>query len=395
MLCRFASVAALMRVAACEVSFDEHLQRFGKSFTGEEYETRKALFEQAAADVELFNAMPGRTWTAGLTELSHMSPQEQAQQRGYNKAIRQVQSGHSSVGLAPMASVATPYARMDALASGTVPAELPASVDWRTAQPPVLTPVKAQGACGSCWAFAAAETIESHAAINTGLLLSLSPQQLNSCTPNPHMCGGSGGCQGATPQLAFNYTMQAGGLSSIWSAPYTSGSGLTPECQDYYSSQGGMATISGYETLPANDASALEEATRMGPVSVSVDATLWGMYEGGIFDACNKTSPDINHAVQLAGFGEENGTKYWLVRNSWGALWGEDGYIRLKRYDTEPCGMDASPQNGFGCAGDTSPIRACGECGILSDSSYPTGVGILGFGHPHRRLQEASQPIHM
>jgi len=263
-------------------------------------------------------------------------------------------------------------------------AELPASVDWRNRVPAVVTPVKSQGGCGSCWAFSAAETIESHVALNTSILLSLSPQQLNSCTPNPNKCGGSGGCAGATAQLAYNYTMQ-GGLSSIWTAPYQSGtSHMTGECQAHYMSE---ASIDGYETLPANDGDAVAEAVaNLGPISVSVDASSWGLYQGGIFDHCNKTNPDINHAVQLVGYGEENGTKYWLVRNSWGTRWGEDGYIRLKRHDVEPCGTDINPLAGFGCEGGPSEIRVCGECGILSDSSYPKGASI--FGGARRRLQE-------
>jgi len=140
--------------------------------------------------------------------------------------------------------------------------------------------------------------------------------------------------------------------------------------------------ITGYETLPFNDADALADAVaNIGPVSVSVDASRWFGYDGGIFDGCNKSNPDINHAVQLAGFGEENGTKYWLVRNSWGTGWGEDGYIRLRRYDTEPCGTDVTPKDGNGCDGGASSVRVCGECGILSDSSYPTGAFVKGPRH--------------
>jgi len=355
-----ASFAILIPLAVCEVSFDEHLQRFGKSYTGEEYEQRKAIFQQTAAKVEALNAQPGRLWTAGLNQLSDLLPEELAQQRGYDKMLREGQAAH----LGAMSSAVS----MAAL----VAKDLPASVDWRSHSPPVVTPVKSQGACGSCWAFAAAETIESHVALNTGVLMSLSPQQATSCAPNPNKCGGSGGCTGATAQLAFNYTIEAG-ISSIWTSPYESGTTRsTGQCESYYTP---VAGITGYETLPANDADALAEAVAtLGPISVSVDASKWNMYAGGIFDDCNKTNPDINHAVQLVGYGAENGTKYWLVRNSWGAFWGEDGYIRLKRHDVELCGTDVTPEHGFGCEGGPSEMRVCGECGILSDSSYPKGA---------------------
>ena len=92
-------------------------------------------------------------------------------------------------------------------------------MDWRTKG--VTTPVKNQGGCGSCWAFSATEVFESAVAIQTGSLLTLSPQQLVSCAPNPDECGGSGGCQGSTQWLAFNYTIAAGGMTSEAQYPYT------------------------------------------------------------------------------------------------------------------------------------------------------------------------------
>ena len=84
----------------------------------------------------------------------------------------------------------------------------------------------------------------------------------------------------------------------------------------------------------------------------------------------------IDHAVQLVGYGEEKGEKYWLVRNSWSASWGEAGYIRLSREDSQElmCGMDVTPQDGVACEGDTTPEKVCGTCGILYDTVYPTGA---------------------
>merc|ERR1712147_229566 len=95
-------------------------------------------------------------------------------------------------------------------------------------------------------------------------------------------------------------------------------------------------------------------------------------YGGGVLSNCNDYVMD--HAVQLVGYGTDSGKDYWLVRNSWGN-WGESGYIRMQRYGEgkEPCGTDSRPQDGDACDGDTSPRTYCGECGILSSSSYPTG----------------------
>merc|ERR1711908_244290 len=104
-------------------------------------------------------------------------------------------------------------------------------------------------------------------------------------------------------------------------------------------------------------------------------------YGGGVLSDCNDYVMD--HAVQLVGYGTDSGKDYWTVRNSWGN-WGEKGYIRMQRYGegNEPCGTDKSPQDGDACEGDTTPRTYCGECGILSSSSYPTGMRSAGPAPP-------------
>lgn len=349
---------AALGLSSCDSAFDEYLRQFGKSVSGAEYESRRALFEERLARAEELNARPGALWQAGVNGLWDLPQGELRQRFGYNKM-----GLHGQADQAPLLQAARTPDAVEAL---------PKAVDWRNHTPSVLSPVKSQGGCGSCWAFAAAQAIESSIALNTGILLDLSPQQLNSCTPNPHKCGGSGGCMGATPQLAFDYTLKMG-LSDIWNYPYQSGiTGGTGECRENQTAPAAM--ITGYQGVERNSGKALEEAVaKHGPISVSVDASDWFMYSDGIFDGCNKTNPDINHAVQLVGYGEENSTKYWIVRNSWGAEWGEQGFMRLRRYDHEPCGWDVTPLDGFGCEGGPTKIRACGECGILSDPVFAVG----------------------
>merc|ERR1719440_2776067 len=116
-----------------------------------------------------------------------------------------------------------------------------------------------------------------------------------------------------------------------------------------------------------------------GPVAVGVAASglTWQMYGGGVV-SCGSTqsSWDMDHSVNLVGYGTDNGKDYWLIRNSWGRIFGEDGYIRLHRHGEgkEPCGTDRTPGDGDACSGDNRPRRYCGECAILSSSSYPTGM---------------------
>eukprot|EP00928_Gymnodinium_smaydae_P034458 TRINITY_DN24409_c1_g1_i1.p1 TRINITY_DN24409_c1_g1~~TRINITY_DN24409_c1_g1_i1.p1 ORF type:complete len:411 (-),score=61.41 TRINITY_DN24409_c1_g1_i1:593-1753(-) len=366
----FVFVFALMLHAALgKITFEQYYRRLSRSYEGDEYAWRKALFHQRRAEHEALNQRPGRLWTAGVSPETDRTELEFRRARlGYNGKLRK--RGVSSSG--PPAT----FALLD-VNSSLAPEDkyLPSEVDWRRLSPSVISPVKDQGVCGSCWAITASQVIESHVAIATGVLMDLSPQQLTSCTANLEHCGGTGGCDGATAQLAFNYTIENGGLASVWRSPYTSGlDGKDGNCSAAWANES-VASIKGYQDLPENDAHHLKMAVaNHGPIAVSVDASNWGAYQRGIFDGCNKTHPVINHAVTLVGYGEEKGIKYWLVRNSWSTLFGENGYIRLRRYDEEPCGIDLDPEVGSACEGDTAPRVVCGECGILSDSSYPTGA---------------------
>jgi len=224
---------------------------------------------------------------------------------------------------------------------------LPKSVDWRfSAQTgtPLATPVKAQGHCGSCWAFATAAALETHIAIhqNQTTLVELSMQELVSCVPNPNHCGGSGGCGGSTAELALDF-IAVRGLVDEWHFGYQSYGGKPhgrvkcnlktqpfetetttnnqqPVSQFY---QDAVATVEGYVRLPSNNYTALMHAVaKFGPVIVNVASDPWTNYESGVFSAHGHTTAntDINHVVVLMGYGndETTGEDYWLVRNSYG-----------------------------------------------------------------------------
>jgi len=351
-------LAVVAAAAAPErLSFDEFCEAFGKKYTGEEYATRRALYEERVAQHAVLNARPGATWTAGPGPMTDLHEEEMRRYFGYAGRLEM------DVGVEAMAK------------SGD---DLPQSVDWRSHTPSIVPPVRSQGGCGSCWAFSAVATIESVVAQATGTMLSLSPQQITSCTPNPQKCGGSGGCTGATAQLAYNYTI-AKGIADLGAAPYSSGTtGRSGRCLPSYKPAAG---ITGYVQLPLNEAPPLLRAVAtQGLVSVSVDASHWFNYESGVFDGCAKKISTPNHAVTLVGYGVDAGVKYWLIQNSWGTGFGEEGYIRLRRYDEEPCSLDTDPQQNSGCEGGPPVVTVCGECGVLSDSSYPTGAFIAPSG---------------
>jgi len=248
---------------------------------------------------------------------------------------------------------------------------LPHQVDWRTKD--VVTPVKDQGYCGSCWAFASTAVVESHVALASGLLYDLSVERTAFCSPNPDACGGTGGCSGATAEIAFDYLAGSDGLYQEYQLGYTGYGGKSASCNTPVGAA--KASIGGYVKLAENNYTALMNAiATVGPIAISVDAN-WGGYSSGVFQGCDPTqNVDIDHAVVLVGYGEDQGQKYWLVRNSWSPSWGEDGYIRVARSDSDDtnCATDSTPHDGTACTGQDDAVKVCGTCGILYDSAYPT-----------------------
>jgi len=338
------------------LSYQEYKIKYGKTYELEEHSMRNKIFLENIERIKIQNALPDSSWKAGVNEFTDWS----------NDEFRVRKTGT----LPPVANSFVGVAESDRSMSAEA---LPDTVDWRTKN--VVTPVKNQGGCGSCWAFSATETLESAVAIKTGKLFELAPQQLVSCSPDPNDCGGTGGCQGSTQQLGFNYTVGAGAVLET-SYPYK---GSTGTCDNSKTAQP-VAGITGYVTVQPNNYTALASAVaQIGPMAITVAAggMGWqlyhsGVYGGGIF-GCGYT---LDHGVGLVGYGEDKGKMYWLVRNSWGAGWGEKGYMRIQRFGEgkEPCGVDKAPADGIACKGNTTQVTYCGECGIMSSSSYPTGA---------------------
>jgi len=339
-------------------SYADYCNEFGKISNDV---NRESIFNQNMAAILSHNANPDKTWFATVNEFTDWT----------NAEFRAHRTGHS------------PHPQRNVVQLAGDLQDLPDAVDWRE-KDGIVTDVKNQGSCGSCWAFSAVQTLESHYAIATGEAApKLSPQQVVSCAPNPQHCGGTGGCQGSTQPLAFNYTKAGISLDSNY--PYK---GTTGTCDDSKISP--VAQNDGYVQLPVNDYTALVTAVATkGPIAISVAAggLGWQLYGGGVYSDSGSFHPflcsfDMDHAVQLVGYGTDpqKNLMYWLVRNSWGGGWGESGYIRVERHGegNEPCGTDSTPQDGDACEGDTDPRTYCGLCGILSSSSYPTGLSKMG-----------------
>jgi len=195
--------------------------------------------------------------------------------------------------------------------------------------------------------------------------------------------------------LALEWVMQ-NGLADEQQVPYSASDapclakaalntpgGLQPGAQGIAGAVGvggQQFGMTGWTKLPENKYEPLLRAVHdHGPVAVSVAGRGWHSYSSGIYDACDKDAV-INHAVTLLGYGTEpsSGDKYWIILNSWGQEWGEQGIMRLLRRDTDEtdyCGMDRQPEVGTGCTGGPAEVKVCGMCGILYDASLPLFSG--------------------
>ncbi|KNC52788.1 papain family cysteine protease containing protein [Thecamonas trahens ATCC 50062] len=330
---------------------------------------REAVFAKRMAVMVAHNARYAageETWFMGPNLHTALTDAERAMVRGHQAELKQFAGKH-----AQEYPVEAEVVKARAAAA-------PSHVDWRDHSPSIVTAVKNQGMCGSCWSFATAETLESHYALATGKLQALSEQQVLE-TPNPQACGGTGGCGGGIPQLAYDYMVDAwnGTLGAEWTYPYESFFGKNfPPVSNSSAMKAPAAKLSGYVQLPLNDLDTLIDAiANVGPVAITVDASNWHDYAGGVFTGCNKTDIHLDHDVQLMGYGDDPHLgPYWLIRNSWSPTFGEVGYIRIARHSTPQCAKDTHPEDGFACKGGKKTITVCGECGILSDSCYPIPV---------------------
>lgn len=251
-------------------------------------------------------------------------------------------------------------------------------VDWRRV-PGVLTPVKNQGQCGSCWAFSVAEQVEAQLVLSGTTSVELSPQQITSCTS---FCLG---CGGGDTTLAYDYLSQTIGLAPDAYWPYTQGMTPQGEClalsctaacsknadllrEDFYYI-GPYARVQGYSFVippcgPGEDCAlqnldVLARVLKFMPVSICLNAAHWDDYVGGVLslDACGGIQyDDLDHCVSLVGYNNDTDVPYWLVRNSWSVhivhcaymitlpclcrstSWGESGYIRLD-FRNNTCGL--------------------------------------------------------
>lgn len=303
--------------------FYDFQERFNKRYENlDELEMRFQIFSFNLHNIITHNLNDKKNFTMGINQFSDLTSNEFEGQ--YLGGLLNTETG--SYGCKLFSSDAS---------------DAPVSIDWRKKN--AVTSVKDQGQCGSCWAFSSTGAIEGAWAISKNKLIDLSEEQLVECATG--VAYGSHGCNGGQMEGAFKYVIEHG-QCSLSSYPYNSGNADSGSCKETSCSP--VAHITSCSDVVPCDQVSLKAAVARQPVSVAIsaDTRLFQSYSGGVI-----TSPScyttLDHGVLIVGYGSENGIDYWLVKNSWGKSWGENGYVKIARTDdkNDPgiCGIAMNP----------------------------------------------------
>jgi cathepsin L len=310
----FVLFAAVLCINAftTEDSFQLWMQKHNKNYQDAEYAYRLGVYRQNVQFIEEHNRL-NKGFTVAINKFADLTSTEFASI--YNglrtTSLRKVGNAHA---INPMFTA-------------------PDTVDWRTKG--VVTAVKDQGQCGSCWAFSTTGSVEGAWAVKFGAakLTSISEQNLVDCSGSY----GNYGCDGGLMDNAFQYIIANKGIDTEKSYPYTAQDG---DCSFSASNVG--STISSFKDVTSGDEASLTDAiANIGPISIGIDASQssFQFYSGGVYYESACSSSQLDHGVLAVGYGTQSGSDFYTVKNSWGADWGSNGYILMSRNKDNNCGI--------------------------------------------------------
>jgi C1A family cysteine protease len=310
--------------------FEKHLRKYGKSYPHPvEYSRRLAIFKQNWEFIQQYNKLNTGV-TLAMNHFGDWSAEE----------FRQVMLPKSrNKRLGSKKDESTGSAAAAEHNSRLVAAALPSTVDWVAKG--AVTPVKDQGACGSCWTFGTTGTVEGAHFIKHGKLLRLSEQQIIDCAWGYEWSGPGGnlGCDGGYAAGALQWLIDNGGIAREEHYPY-----LMEDAFCLASDIGSGARVTGYVNVTAFSEPALQAAVALnGPVAVAIDAAHpeFTFYSSGVYynPRCGSSLDALDHEVLAVGYGVYQGQEYWLVKNSWSTHWGMNGYVMMARNRNNNCGI--------------------------------------------------------
>jgi cathepsin L len=305
-------IAVLAALVCCETHeerlYVEHLREHGLFYTGDEFQHRFGIFLEALSHIQGHNS-GSHGFQLGLNQFSTWTWPE------YRSILGHIDSEEEAPLLRPKVTDVT--------------ATAPDTYSWVSLG--VVQDVKDQGKCGSCWAFGSIGAQESLWAIHHNTLYSLSEQNLVDCVTTAKGCGG-GNAYGA-----YRYVIQKqdGAFNLETAYPYEAKNGI---CR--FDPSGAITKIGFAVNVNKNENDLLSAVWQYGPVAVAIDANhqSFSKYKTGVYLELNCSSVKLDHEVLLVGWGVDP-SPYWLVKNSWGIKWGEDGFIRMARGKSNNCGI--------------------------------------------------------
>eukprot|EP00873_Tetraselmis_striata_P043358 jgi/Tetstr1/463622/TSEL_008484.t1 len=331
---------AVQKVIDAQDAFSLYVTALGKQYDSEDFAHRQTVFLSTLATVAEHNAGGASNFTLGINRFSDWTDEE-------FQAVYLQGMGRKANEFVPP-EVPQPEEAPDAYRSFAYEhvADVPDSIDWHAAGK--VGAIKDQHingtACGCCWSFACIGVLETAIAIGTGKPpVSLAEQQLIACDYHPEDQAGNAGCEGGYWWKGFDYIIKNGGIDAMADWPYL---GKNSQCDSEKESNNKVATIDGYEFIDYWNETALIATVANQPAVVEVCVGLpflhlWKSYRGGIFDI-DGCYEEIDHGITVVGYDMAGygGQGTWLLKNSWGEVWGEGGYLRV------PMGMGKKPAEG-------------------------------------------------